>query len=155
MDGLKGVGALDWGLLQGSVGPRVRLLRNLLYARSLSESEPFGLPMGSLTIMSLISANSGSSQRQLAHWSGITGPGLVAIVDELEERKLVTRERDANDRRRNMIVLSAKGVRTLETMFEVVNQIEAPLREALGPEEMAQLIDLVERSITALRQDEH
>lgn len=133
----------------------MRLLRNLLYARSVAESEPFGLPMGALTIMSLIAANSGSSQRQLANWSGITGPGLVAIVDELEQRKLVTRERDPNDRRRNMIVLSAKGLRSLETMFDVVSMIEAPLREALGPKDMAQLIDLVERAIASLREDEH
>jgi len=129
----------------------VRLLRNILHSRSIAVSEPFALPMGSLTVMSLISGNPGSSQKQLAQWAGITGPGLVGVVDELEQRGLVTRERDPTDRRRNMIVLSSKGARTLETMYKVVAEIEAPLREALGADGLAQLISLTERAVDSLR----
>ena len=39
---------LDWGILEGSVGPRVRLLRNALSARSIAVSAAQGLPTGSL-----------------------------------------------------------------------------------------------------------
>ena len=53
---------LDWGILEGSVGPRVRLLRNALSARSIAASAPHGLPTGSLTVLALIAANPGSSQ---------------------------------------------------------------------------------------------
>ena len=45
--------ALDWGILEGSVGPRVRLLRNALSARSIAVSAPHGLPTGSLTVLAL------------------------------------------------------------------------------------------------------
>ena len=145
---------LNWGILAGSVGPRARLLRNLLQARSITVSEPFALPMGSLTVMSLIGANPGSSQRQLAQWAGITGPGLVGIVDELEKRGLVQRQRDPDDRRRNMIVLSAPGQAMLAQMFRVVDAIEQPVRAALGPDDMATLIALTERAVAALREDD-
>lgn len=103
--------------------------------------------------MSLISANPGSSQKDLAEWAGIAGPALVGIVDELEKRELVNRERSATDRRRNMLVLTDKGQRTMKAMFDAVTQIEAPIREALGPEDMQRLVELVDRAVAALKAD--
>lgn len=126
----------------------------MLHARSIAVSEPFGLPTGSLTVMSLIWANPGNSQKQLADWAGITSPGLVGLVDELENRGLVTRERSVSDRRRNSLVLTDKGKRTTEVMMTTVSNIEAPIRDALGPEDMQQLISLVDRAVNALQQSE-
>ena len=141
---------LDWGLLSNSVGPRGRLLRNNLNARSIAASEPFGLPTGSLTIMSLIAQNPGSSQKELADKAGITGPGLVSLVDDLERQELVRRDRSTTDRRRNMLVLTDKGEKTVAEMFKVVSQIEAPIREELSPKELDQLISLIDRVLKAL-----
>lgn len=141
---------MDWGILGGSIGPRVRLLRNTLNAGSLVQSEPHGLPTGSLTVMSLLSANPGCSQVQLAAMAGITGPSLVGIVAELESRGLLSRERDSADRRRNMVVLTPAGREKMETLFAAVTEIEAPVREALGPADMATLIALLDRALASL-----
>jgi DNA-binding MarR family transcriptional regulator len=143
---------LDWGPLANSVGPRFRLLRNILHARSLAVSEPYHLPTGSLTIMCLIAANPGSSQKQLADWAGITSPGLVGVVDELEARGLVARVRSKTDRRCNSLVLSEDGERTMQTLLAEVSQIEAPIRDALGPADMRRLIDLIDRALQAMQQ---
>ena len=137
-------------MLANSVGPRLRLLRNALSARSIAVSEPFGLPTGSLTVMSLVSGNAGCSQSELADWAGITGPALVGIIDELERRELVTRERSSTDRRRNMLVLTQKGTRTMETMFEKVAQIEEPIRQELGEEDTRKLIEYIDRAVAAM-----
>lgn len=145
---------LDWGIFSESVGPRARLLRNMLHARSIAVSEPFGLPTGSLTVMALIMANPGSSQKQLADWAGITSPALVGLVDELERRGLLCRERSPNDRRRNSLVLTDEGSQTCEAMMAVVSAIEAPIRDALGPQDMARLISLLDRAVAALREDD-
>jgi DNA-binding MarR family transcriptional regulator len=141
---------MDWGILGGSIGPRVRLLRNTLNAGSLVQSEPYGLPTGSLTVMSLIAANPGCSQVQLAALAGITGPSLVGIIAELEERGLLSRERDSADRRRNMVVLTDDGREKMATLFATVTVIEQPVRDALGPDGMAQLIGLLDRALAAL-----
>lgn len=152
--GLSGVRRpiLDWGLLSHHIGPRVRLLRNTLNARSITVSEPFGLPTGSLTIMALMAQNPGSSQVELAAYAGITGPSLVGIVDELERRGLVQRARSTEDRRRNMLVVTEKGERTMTALFAEVQHIEDPIQEALSPEELAQFIDFIDRANTALAQ---
>lgn len=142
---------LDWGLFSDSVGPRSRLLRNILHSRSIAVSEPFGLPTGSLTIMCLIAANPGSSQKELAEWAGITSPGLVGVVDELETKGLVARVRSLVDRRRNSLVLSEEGQQKMATMLAAVSQIEAPIRDALGPDDMHRLVDLIDRAVQALQ----
>ena len=84
---------LDWGILAGSVGPRVRLLRNALTARSIAASASYGLPTGSLTVLALIAANPGSSQSALAKRAGLNKSALVGIVDQLEAKGLAARAR--------------------------------------------------------------
>jgi DNA-binding MarR family transcriptional regulator len=128
----------------------VRLLRNTLAAASVAVSEPYGLPTGSLTVLSLIAANPGCAQVQLAAMAGITGPTLVGIVADLEQRGLLTRQRDDADRRRNLLVVTSEGQATMEALFAQVTQIEAPVRAALGPQDMARLAVLLDRAIAAL-----
>ncbi|MBO9517675.1 MAG: winged helix-turn-helix transcriptional regulator [Porphyrobacter sp.] len=141
---------LDWGILEGSVGPRVRLLRNALSARSIAVSAPHGLPTGSLTVLALIAANPGSSQSALAKRSGLNKSALVGIVDQLETRGLVERGRVANDRRRYQVSVTAEGERTMQTLFAAVNAEEDSIRGALGVRDMATLLGLLDRAIESL-----
>lgn len=140
---------LDWGLLDGSVGPRVRLLRNTLSARSIQVSAPHGLPTGSLTVLALIAANPGSSQTALATRAGLNKSALVGIVDQLERRGLVERERVATDRRRYEVVVTDKGEQTMQELFAVVDAEERAIRDALGAKDMATLLKLLDRAIEA------
>lgn len=144
--------ALGWGILAGSVGPRVRLLRNVLSARSISVSAPYGLPTGSLTVLSLVAANPGSSQTALAHRAGINKSALVGIVDELERRGLAARDRSSADRRRNSLSVTDEGRAAMDALFAQVTQEETAIRDALGARDMAQLLDLLDRAISALEE---
>lgn len=135
------------------MGPRIRLLRNALNAGSLRESEPFGLPTGSLTVMSLIAANPGCAQVDLAAMAGITGPSLVGIVTDLEAAGYISRERMKEDRRRNMLVLTQAGQAKTEELFAAVSQIEQPILDALGARDTARLAELLDRAYAALTRD--
>jgi DNA-binding MarR family transcriptional regulator len=146
----KRAGELDWGILSGSVGPRVRLLRNELHGRSVAVSAPYGLPTGSLTLLALIAANPGSSQAALARRAGLNNSALVGIVDQLEQRALVERGRAANDRRRYQLKVTQDGRRMMEALFSAVTKQEAPIRDALGPHDIAALLALLDRVIAAL-----
>ena len=142
--------SLDWGILEGSVGPRVRLLRNALSARSIAVSAPHGLPTGSLTVLALIAANPGSSQTALAGRAGLNKSALVGIVDRLEQRGLVERGRAAGDRRRYQVSVTPEGERTMQALFAVVNREEGPIRDALGKRDTSALLTLLDRAIAAL-----
>ncbi len=142
--------AHQWGQLAESVGPRVRLLRNALAARSIAALEEFGLPTGSLTVLSLIAANPGSSQTVLARAAGLNQSALVGIVDELEKRGLAARDRSASDRRRNQLSVTPAGEAAMKAMFDRVRTGEEAVRDALGAAEHAKLLELLDRANAAL-----
>lgn len=140
----------DWGQFAGSAGPRIRLLHNVLAARSVAALEEFGLPTGSHTVLSLIAANPGSTQTQLAEAAGLNKSALVGIVDELEKHGLAARDRSVSDRRRNHLTVTPKGEAEMKAMFARVDPAEAKIREALGPRDHALLLDLLDRAYAAL-----
>ncbi len=141
---------LDWGLLAGSVGPRVRVLRNALTARSIAVSAPRGLPTGSLTVLSLVAANPGSSQTALANRAGLNKSALVGIMDQLEHHGLITRDRSATDRRRYGVTVTSEGEQAMQALFAAVNREEQPIRDALSERDMAALLVMLDRAIEAL-----
>lgn len=143
--------SIEWGLLGHSIGPRIRLLRNALTARSISASAPYGLPTGSLTVLALIAANTGSSQTALARSAGLNKSALVGIVDELEARGLAARDRSEKDRRRNSLSVTPEGEEVMRTLFTAVTTNEAPIRDALGPQDMDLLLNLLDRAIEAVQ----
>jgi DNA-binding MarR family transcriptional regulator len=143
---------LDWGLLAGSVGPRVRLLRNALTARSIAASAPHGLPTGSLTVLALIAANPGSSQSALARRAGLNKSALVGIVDQLEAKGLAARDRSVSDRRRNQVTVTPAGEAAMQALFVAVAAEEGAVRDALGAADLEVLLRLLDRAIVALEE---
>jgi DNA-binding MarR family transcriptional regulator len=72
-------------------------------------------------------------------------PRLVALIDELEDRDLVTRARDPDDRRNYAITLTDDGRRTLAELAGVAREHELAITAALDDDERAQLAGLLRR----------
>ena len=143
-------GGIDLGLLGESVGPAIRLLRNLLSSRVVTAFEPFGLRSGTFSTMALIAANPGCSQSDIARHIGTDKSIVVAIVDDLERRGLAERQRSTEDRRRNALTLTSAGHDLMMELNRIGREVEDPIRQALSPAEMAQLIALARRAVDAL-----
>jgi DNA-binding MarR family transcriptional regulator len=141
---------LDQGLLAGYVGPKVRLLWNLLSARMGNALAPFGLRPGCFSTMGLILANPGCSQNQLARALGLDKSAVVSLLDELESHGLAVRARAPNDRRRHALFLTKKGEEMVEQMRGPVSEAGGAMREELSAEEMNQLLTLLDRAYRAL-----
>lgn len=85
--------------LRQFVGYHIRRASSVVQSDLASTLKPFELRMLTYSALVLIAKNSGLSQSQLAVAMGIERPNLVMIIDELEQRELVVRERDPSDRR--------------------------------------------------------
>ncbi|WP_426625552.1 MarR family winged helix-turn-helix transcriptional regulator [Leifsonia sp. McL0607] len=72
----------------------------------------------------------GLSQRELAELLGTVPSRLVALVDELETKGYVVRERSEGDRRNNVLTLAPGGKRMLAQLREVA---QAHQRDLLAP----------------------
>jgi DNA-binding MarR family transcriptional regulator len=87
----------------------------------------------------------GQSQRGLADALGIHAPRLVALIDELEDRGLVARDRDPDDRRNYAISLTDEGRRALAALARVAREHELAMTAGLDRDERAQLLVLLRR----------
>ncbi|MHA6804758.1 MarR family winged helix-turn-helix transcriptional regulator [Salinifilum ghardaiensis] len=82
-------------------------------ARSASDAlAPLGLRVRSYSVLALAGEEEGGvTQRRLAALMGLDPSQVVALVDELEGRGLVTRAPDPVDRRNKLIVATEEGHR--------------------------------------------
>jgi DNA-binding MarR family transcriptional regulator len=142
--------SLDPGLLNDFVGPKVRILWNILSSRMAEALEPFGLRTGAFSALALIAANPGCSQNQLAQGLGMDKSAVVAIVDDLENKGLASRIRQPLDRRRHALKLTAKGKTLMQRMFTPAQYAGRPIRDKLSARELTQLMALLDRACDAL-----
>jgi DNA-binding MarR family transcriptional regulator len=97
----------------------------------------------------LVMADDGPlSQAELGRRVHADRSDMAAVVAELEDLGYVTRERDATDRRRNVVALTAAGSDALERMDAAVETAQARLLEPLTPDERAQLVSLLTRLVS-------
>ena len=141
------------GITETFLGPRVRLLWNLLSAKMLEALEPFGLKTGAFSTLALIAANPGCSQTELARALGMDKSAVVPIIDDLEQRGLARRVRSAEDRRRHALEVTGAAQALIDQMHAAVTSVGRPIRQAMTPEEYRLLLSLLERSYRALADD--
>jgi MarR family transcriptional regulator, lower aerobic nicotinate degradation pathway regulator len=90
-----------------------------------------------------------ASQATLGRGTGIDRSDVTAVLVELEERGLVRRDVNQADRRRNVVSITAAGVRRLEVLDGVVTEIQERLLAPLSADERRQFITLMRRITSA------
>lgn len=85
------------------------------------------------------------SQAELSRRTGIYRSDMVGVLNELAERDLVERVPDPDDRRRNIITISARGRRRLPRLDKVLDDLQDELLAPLSPAERDQLVQLLTR----------
>jgi DNA-binding MarR family transcriptional regulator len=93
-------------------------------------------------ILRWIHANEGKNQRDLASHLGVVPSRLVVLLDELETKGLVARERSARDRRSQQLQLTRRGSQLLEKVERIATAHDAELGSSLTVPERETLIEL-------------
>ena len=111
--------------------------------------EPGGLRPRHLIGLKLLSERGPASQQALADSLSLDPSNVVGLLNELEERGLVTRRRDSADRRRHIVELSPRGQKELCGAFDRLRRIDDDLLRPLSARERAVLYDLLIRAVGA------
>jgi DNA-binding MarR family transcriptional regulator len=124
------------------------LLKRLGFAakeRSMKAYEQTGLHPYHYAILLVLDEGSRDTQGSIADALGYDRGQLVGLLDELEERKLVERRRDPNDRRRHLVRLTSEGTRMLGRLRALTREIEDEFLAPLTEQERADLHELLLR----------
>lgn len=105
--------------------------------------KPFGLRKVEFSLLMLLQANGPLTPRQLAATLTLTAPNLTMLLDRLQERGLLRRERNPSDGRSQHIVLTTKGRRLGEDGAAAAASMERDLQSRLSRAEHAMLIELL------------
>lgn len=94
------------------------------------------------------------SQIQLAKAIGIEQPSLVRTLDQLEEKKLITRQTCASDRRAKRIKLTEESAPIIHKMETVIDSTRKEILSGMSAAEIEQLggmLSRLEKNIASLQ----
>ena len=115
----------------------------LIKDRYMDAFEATGVGPSHYAVLVLLEEEPRETQAQIADALAYDRSHLVGILDELEERGMVERRRDPDDRRRHLVSLTADGKRAVRELRALVKRIDADFFAPLDADEKQTLHDLL------------
>jgi MarR family transcriptional regulator, lower aerobic nicotinate degradation pathway regulator len=104
---------------------------------------PLDLHVRQFGLLTVLDAEGALSQQALGDWTRLDRTTMVAQVDALEERGLVRRERNPDDRRAYLVRITPAGRRVLRRAQPKMAAAEHELLASLTASEREQLLELL------------
>jgi DNA-binding MarR family transcriptional regulator len=108
--------------------------------------KPVGLSPAQYNVLRILrgAGPDGLACRQIGERMITRDPDITRLLDRLEERDLVTRNRDRADRRVITTRITGKGLRILKDLEGPIEQLHVEQLGHLGDQRLRSLIDLLE-----------
>lgn len=91
------------------------------------------------SVLALLHEQDRETQAEIAETLDLDPSQLVGVLDGLEHRGLIARQRDVRDRRRHLVSLTIEGRRQLRRLRTAFDRLEDRLFAPLKPDERAAL----------------
>ncbi|MFC5908652.1 MarR family winged helix-turn-helix transcriptional regulator [Streptacidiphilus monticola] len=141
MSDVKGAAAL-----RATVVFNLGTLGALASERFAAQIEALGLKPKHAGLLAALDAEAAASQQELATRLAVAPSLIVALADQLQELGAVERVRDPDDRRRQMLSLTAQGRQLLARCVSAAQAVDAELTAGLSQAQRTSL----ERGLRAL-----
>jgi DNA-binding MarR family transcriptional regulator len=111
--------------------------------------EQYGLRTADFSVLSLLQANPNITQKRLSHAVNVSPPNLAILLDRLEERGLLVRQRNPLDKRSQTLALTPAGSRLCAMAEKTASELEQDATSMLTAGERAQLLALLQKIFVA------
>jgi DNA-binding MarR family transcriptional regulator len=128
---------------------RIGLCRRLLLDASSRALEAKGVSFFDWQVLFVLAESRPSTQRDLAARLGQHEAGVSRLLATLERRSLIRRIRDGQDRRRNLVEVTAAGRRLMRQHQRSVEAAVGAVLAPLDPERRSALDGLLRTVISA------
>ncbi len=102
-------------------------------------------------VMRVINDRGATDATGLAEVGLLHAPSVTRILNDLEERKLVVREPDANDRRRTLVALSPEGREIVRVVSRQVVRIMREYSDRFGAQRLEKLVNEMKALSAAIK----
>lgn len=137
--------ALDQHVLLGLVGYNFRRAYITIMPLFEKRMRKLELRPVDFTVLSLLKANPHINQKRLSRAINVSPPNLATLLDRLQQRGLLMRERNPLDRRSQTLALTDAGKRLCSKAEKTVKLLDVKATEQLSDVERAQLIGLLQK----------
>jgi DNA-binding MarR family transcriptional regulator len=93
-------------------------------AKALAKLEGAGFDPYHYSVLAILGEGARETQAMIADTLALDPSRLVALLDALEDRELVVRQRDPDDRRRHVVTITDEGKRELSRLRAIVKEVE-------------------------------
>jgi len=129
-------------------GTITQLMRLSKMVHRAAPESVLGMTLRQFWVLSVLASNDGwRPQHVLGAQLLVDANNLVLLLNELEDAGWVQRERDAQDRRRHIVVLTDAGRVAFERAERAQNAAEEEVLAALEPQEREQLRGLLDKAL--------
>jgi DNA-binding MarR family transcriptional regulator len=126
-------------LLGDRTGYLLHRAGHLILQRLEHELQPLGLTGRTFFVLAAVRSHAPLSQQDVSQLFSLDPTTVVTIIDDFERAGLVTRRRNADDRRRYDLALTSAGEDRLASATDAAAQVEDAFFRALSPRRRAAL----------------
>ena len=120
-------------------------LNRVVYRRATEDA--LGIKLKQLIALEILARNEGCLQQELGATLMVDANNCVLLLNDLDERGYVERQRDPRDRRRHIVVITPAGLKALAKAEEELEALEGEVLVNLDQADRDQLRDLLARAM--------
>jgi DNA-binding MarR family transcriptional regulator len=133
------------GSLAEIVGFHIRLAHGAVYRHFTETFADLDLTQKQVSVLWLVDEHPGISQIEVGQRLSMDRATTMTIVNRLQERDLLRRERSVSDGRKQALHLTQGGAAALALSKHAVGEHEAWLKGRFTPQEVEKLVEMLAR----------
>jgi DNA-binding MarR family transcriptional regulator len=145
---------VDFGPLANWIGFHLRLAQTASFQAFTQEARSIDLSPGRFATLLLIGRNPGISQTALAAANGRDKSTLTPILEDLERRGFIVREKLKTDRRSYQLTLTDAGKKMLDQLMTCAKRHDDNLDRIIGPKDRAKFLKTLQKIAAEIVRDE-